>query len=64
MITFFYFSEFVNFVKLSLINIKYDVKHLSYSIDSLKTIIQSIEMNAPHTFLLTVYNNMFQISKS
>lgn len=48
MITFFSFSEFVNFVKLSLINIKYDVKLLSYSIDSLKTIVQNIEMNTSH----------------
>jgi len=47
MITFF-FSDFVNFVKSSLINLKYDMKLISYSIDSLKTIIQSIEMNTSH----------------
>ncbi|XP_029348030.1 uncharacterized protein LOC100575035 isoform X2 [Acyrthosiphon pisum] len=41
-------AAFVNFVKSSLINIKYDVKLLSYSIDSLKTIIQNIEMNTSH----------------
>lgn len=38
----------MNFVKSSLVNLKYEIKVLSYSMDSIKTILQNIEMNTSH----------------
>lgn len=54
-----FFSDFMNFVKSSLINLKYEIKVLSYSLDSIKTILQSIEMNTSHiTSTATEHNNL------
>ncbi|XP_060868861.1 uncharacterized protein LOC132943779 [Metopolophium dirhodum] len=57
-------TEFVNFVKSSLTNLKYDLKLLSYSIDSLKTIIQSIEVNTSHiSSINSEHNNVMDIQE-
>jgi len=50
-------------VKSSLINLKYEVKLLSYSIDSLKTIIQTIKMNTSHIPSNSVQQNIIDIQE-
>lgn len=50
-------------MKSSLINLKYEVKLLSYSVDSLKTIIQTIEMNTSHIPSNSVQQNIIDIQE-
>ncbi|KAL4084345.1 hypothetical protein QTP88_028168 [Uroleucon formosanum] len=57
-------TGFVSFVKSSLTNLKYDLKLLSRSIDSLKTIIQSIKVNTSHiSSINSEHNNIMDIQE-